>query len=205
MSDIDDECATQFRRIVRQIFDSWVSVDLIRSGQLGGANTDAKLEWLIDVVVEMMMSNKSAVDPEYIEEYLEIMFDNEFNVILEDGSSRSVSRLLSLGWDRCRAGETGLVSEMIDELGMRRARRPVGIDQIHRSSESSESSSENEESMDCSDANSKSLSSPETFAGCQTTAESSELSESEPVVSVGELVDEDGWTVVHARKRKQKK
>ncbi|OUC41211.1 STAT protein, DNA binding domain protein [Trichinella nativa] len=192
MSDIDDESATQFRRIVRQIFDSWVSVDLIRSGQLGGANTDAKLEWLIDVVVEMMMSNKSAVDPEYIEEYLEIMFDNEFNVILEDGSSRSVSRLLSLGWDRCRAGETGLVSEMIDELGMRRARRPVGIDQIHRSSESSESSSENEESMDCSDASNKGLSSPETFTGCQTTAESSEPSESEPVVSVGELVDEDG-------------
>ncbi|KRX36165.1 Signal transducer and activator of transcription 1 [Trichinella murrelli] len=191
MSDIDNESATQFRRIVRQIFDSWVSVDLIRSGQLGGANTDAKLEWLIDVVVEMMMSNKSAVDPEYIEEYLEIMFDNEFNVILEDGSSRSVSRLLSLGWDRCRAGETGLVSEMIDELGMRRARRPVGIDQIHRSSESSESSSENEESMDCSDASDKGLSSPETFTGCQTTAESSEPSESEPVVSVGELVDED--------------
>ncbi|KRZ36233.1 Signal transducer and activator of transcription 1 [Trichinella pseudospiralis] len=191
MSGTDDESAIQFRRIVRQIFDSWVSVDLIRSGQLGGTNTDEKLEWMIDVVVEMMISNKSAVDPEYIEEYLEIMFDNEFNMILEDGSSRSVSRLLSLGWDRCRAGETGLVSEMIDELGMRRARRPVGIDQIHRSSESSGSSSESEESMDCSDAYKKGLSSAETFTGCQTTAESSEPSESEPVVSVGELVDED--------------
>ncbi|CDW53063.1 Pre-rRNA-processing protein TSR2 homolog [Trichuris trichiura] len=134
---IPDMEASNFSEIVRSIFYCWPAVEYIRKCAAGGTDTEAKLEWMIEVVSERLARRSAVPQAQVLEEFICEIVDNEFDTLIEDGSVASVSDLLCSCRKMWNQGDMLGVKRLLDELEVRRKSRPTGIDQIHEGSSSS--------------------------------------------------------------------
>lgn len=95
-----------FKDGVAKIMDNWGGLGLAVEHQFGGPDSEEKHEWLKEVTADFMLDNGilslmssynmngdiviDDVDKEELEEYISVLMDQEFNTILEDGSTVKV-------------------------------------------------------------------------------------------------------------------
>lgn len=84
--------------IIRSVFSRWTALQIAVNHSMGGPESEAKYEAFIEAFGQYLTRNIrpassiSAIEQD-IQEYLDEVLDEEFNTILEDGSSNELARL----------------------------------------------------------------------------------------------------------------
>jgi pre-rRNA-processing protein TSR2 len=81
--------------IIRSVFSRWTALQLAVTHSMGGPESETKYEAFIEVFGEYLtrtIRSSSAIENE-IQEYLDEVLDEEFNTVLDDGSSLELAKL----------------------------------------------------------------------------------------------------------------
>lgn len=169
--------------IVRSIFSRWTALQLAVSHSMGGHQTDEKYEAFIDAFAQHLARNARpsvsvASIEQDIQDYLDEILDEEFNTVLDDGSSAELAQLFVRYLQLIQQGKLAEVQQEIQ--AQQAAARPVQMSIRNNHDDDSSST----------DSFSEGEADEEMREEPSTTTESKAQSMD---------VDEDGWTTVHRR------
>lgn len=87
----------------------WTTLRIAVKENWGGPDGSSKRTWLASVIVDVFEEQKPTPDDQYIEELLlQVMYD-EFETVIEDGSTEVVAGDIVRLWDEAQAGKEDLV------------------------------------------------------------------------------------------------
>jgi len=87
----------------------WPALQIAVQNGWGGPDSAQKRMWIASVIVDTFEEQPTPPDAEYIEEMLLQIMDDEFETIVEDGSSESVAKDITNLWKDIHLGDlTGL-------------------------------------------------------------------------------------------------
>jgi len=87
----------------------WPALQIAVQNGWGGPDSAQKRTWIASVIVDTFEVQPTPPDAEYIEEMLLQIMDDEFETIVEDGSSESVAKDIANLWKDIHLGDlTGL-------------------------------------------------------------------------------------------------
>lgn len=163
--------------VIQSVFSRWTALQLAVSQSMGGAESEPKYEAFIETFAEFLirntrsMSSISVLESE-IQEFLDDVLDDEFNTLLDDGSS---SELAHVFVRYVQLIQQGKLADVQQELHLQQPTSSLQMS-VRNTNEDESSSSESEDEM----ADEKPT----------TTTESR---------SQAMDVDEDGWVTVQRR------
>ncbi len=81
--------------IIRSIFSRWTALQLAVTHSMGGSESEVKYEAFIEAFGEYLTRTirPSSTNESDIQEYLDEVLDEEFNTVLDDGSSSELAQL----------------------------------------------------------------------------------------------------------------
>ncbi|CAF4194293.1 unnamed protein product [Rotaria socialis] len=134
--------------IVRSVFSRWTALQIAVSHSMGGHDSEAKYEAFIEAFGQYLVRNVrsssiSSLEQE-IQEYLDEILDEEFNTILDDGSSGELSKLFIRYIQLIQEGKLAVIQQELQ--AQQPAAAAVGMS-VRNGNEhdSSSSSSENDD------------------------------------------------------------
>ncbi|CAF2060602.1 unnamed protein product [Rotaria magnacalcarata] len=168
--------------IVRSVFSRWTALQIAVSHSMGGHDSEAKYEAFIDAFGQYLVRNvrspSISSSEQEIQEYLDEILDEEFNTILDDGSSGELSKLFIRYIQLIQEGKLAVIQQELQ--AQQPAAAAVGMSVQNGNEHDSSSSSENDD-----DDN-------------EIREEREEESINEPKSDAMD-VDEDGWVTVRRR------
>lgn len=84
---------SQFHAAVDAVLQNWTALQFAVSQGAGGAQSAAIAKWMVDATVQWFAENKD-LDSDEVEDFLLDIVNNEFNVLIDDGSVSDVSKLI---------------------------------------------------------------------------------------------------------------
>jgi pre-rRNA-processing protein TSR2 len=160
--------------IIRSVFSRWTALQLAVAHSMGGPESETKYEAFIEAFGEYLTRNIrstlviSAIESD-IQQYLDEILDEEFNTVLDDGSSYELSKLFVRYIHLILQGK---LNEIEQELQLQQSTSiQMSIRNKNDDDDESSSSSESENDM---------------------------IEEEKPKTQSMDI-DEDGWTTVHRR------
>jgi pre-rRNA-processing protein TSR2 len=164
--------------IIRSVFSRWTALQLAVSHSMGGLESEAKYEAFIEAFAQYLKRNIqpsiSSMEGD-IQEYLDEILDEEFNTVLDDGSSTELAQLFIRYIQLIQQGK---LADVQQELQLQHSMTPA-IQMSVRNKNEDESSSSSGDDEDENEMREE-----------QSTNESK---------SQAMDVDEEGWTTVHRR------
>jgi len=100
-----------FNTAVDAIFKNWSALQLAVSHGSGGPQSAAKAEWMIEVTENWFYENKE-LNPYEVTDFLEDIINQEFNLIINDGSSDEIGRLLCEYFVLCGSGSENVLAKI---------------------------------------------------------------------------------------------
>ena len=97
--------AGHFRTAVDAIFANWPGLQLVINQNSLGQPKQVVAQWLVDSTVQWFSENKDLEQYE-VEEFLDAVFDKEFNCLMQDGSSRDTAAMLCEFYTLCFSRRT---------------------------------------------------------------------------------------------------
>ena len=81
--------------IIRTVFSRWTALQLAVTHSMGGPESETKYEAFIQAFAEYLTNNlrPASTNDMEIQEYLDEILDEEFNTVLDDGSSYELAQL----------------------------------------------------------------------------------------------------------------
>ncbi|KAF9782068.1 Pre-rRNA-processing protein TSR2-domain-containing protein [Thelephora terrestris] len=160
----------------------WPALRIAVQNSWGGPDSSKKQTWMASVIVDAFEEQPTPPDAEYIEELLLQIMDDEFETVIEDGSTESVARDITTLWKDVQLGDlAGL--HRLEQQADANANRPV-VSQLGHS-----------EAMD--------TDSDEEEGDWESDEEDGPSSDPAPDLQIPE-VDEDGFTTVKGRHSKHR-
>jgi len=163
--------------IIRSVFSRWTALQLAVSHSMGGLESEAKYEAFIEAFAQYLKRNAqssiSSMEGD-IQEYLDEILDEEFNTVLDDGSSTELAQLFIRYIQLIQQGK---LADVQQELQFQHSITPAIQMSVRNKNEDESSSSSGDDDDD-------------EMREEQSTNESK---------SQAMDVDEDGWTTVHRR------
>jgi pre-rRNA-processing protein TSR2 len=89
-----------FRTAVEAILKNWTALQLAVSQHAAGGHSAAVANWMVDAVLQWFSENKD-LQPFEVSEFLEDILNQEFNVIIEDGSSDEIGTFICEFFSLC--------------------------------------------------------------------------------------------------------
>ena len=169
--------------IIRSVFSRWTALQLAVDHGMGGSDSQVKYEAFIDAFGQHLSRNVrpslsvSSMEQD-IQEYLDEILDEEFNTVLDDGSSTELAQLFIRYIQLIHQGK---LADVQQELQVQHAAAPAVQMSVRTKTEDGSSSSSEDDGDD---------DEPEMSEEPSTTTESK---------SQAMDVDEDGWMTVHRR------
>ena len=177
--------ATVLSPIIRSVFSRWTALQLAVSHSMGGPETEAKYEAFIEAFSQHLVRNlqpsvsASSIEQD-IQDYLDEILDEEFNTVLDDGSSLELAQLFTRYIQMIQQGK---LAEVQHEIQMQQAAaRPVEMSIRNREGDEASSSTDSESD----DGDQEEMREEPATNSSDTKPQSMD-------------VDEDGWTTVHRR------
>uniref|UniRef100_A0A914PGG2 Pre-rRNA-processing protein TSR2 homolog n=1 Tax=Panagrolaimus davidi TaxID=227884 RepID=A0A914PGG2_9BILA len=100
---------------VKRVFRSWPGYQMAIKHQLGGSSTNEIHEWLCEVTTEYVEQTPQ-LDRDTLAEWLDQIFDNEFQLILDDNSTDVFSNVILRGAKLLREGNVEEMKKQWDAL-----------------------------------------------------------------------------------------
>lgn len=167
-----------FHIAVDAIFKNWTGLQLAVRQGAAGPYSSAKGSWLVDATVQWFSENKN-LEVYEVEEFLEDILNQEFNLIVEDGSVNEVSKLVCEYFSHCNT--------LTEEEVVKRLKQLPKCDLSTCKVEDVDENDTNAEEEDHNNID---------------TREMMEVEENEK--ETPPLTDSDGWTVVPRKKSRNK-
>lgn len=179
---------TVLNPIIRSVFSRWTALQIAVSHSMGGPETDAKYEAFIEAFSQHLARNIrpsisiSSIEQD-IQEYLDEILDEEFNTVLDDGSSQELTQVFIRYIQLIQQGK---LAEVQHEIQLQETTaRPVQMSVRNKAGDDDSSSSDSGSDGDGND-------------------DDNEMREEQPTDNSESKtqsmdVDEDGWTTVHRR------
>ncbi len=89
-----------FRTAVDAIYKNWPALQLAVTQGAAGPQSAAIAEWMI-AATEQWFTENSGLIPSEVAEFLDSIMNNEFNVVIDDGSSDDVAKLICDFYSLC--------------------------------------------------------------------------------------------------------
>ncbi|MFH4983739.1 hypothetical protein AB6A40_010448 [Gnathostoma spinigerum] len=179
MSSCDMQNLSSFHEVVSSLLSSWTAYQLAVKLHFGGAETDEKSEWFVDVLTNFLEETKDIDSYELIDWLSEVLY-NEFDLIVEDGSTDFIadSLLKCQRWwkEECRENIILFLETLPSSCAVERAAMQSNGNASDDEEESSTESG-SEDNMDSSKSRNR-----------QKTGRQPRM-----------VTDEDGWTTVCPR------
>ncbi|CAF0941128.1 unnamed protein product [Didymodactylos carnosus] len=174
-------------QVIRAVFSRWTGLQLAISNGMGGPMSEMKYEAFISALEEYLMrtikchTSMSTSVAKDIQEYLDDVMDDEFNTVLDDGSSEELSIILLNYVNMINNGKITDVLCELDKQSQQATGVAMSVQNKNENNESSDSDSDDEDEEEKMDEN-------KNFNGQQknqTKTESMDLDEAN-----------DGWVTV---------
>lgn len=168
--------------IIRSVFSRWTALQIAVTHSMGGSQSEAKYEAFIEAFAQYLIRNVrpsmsiSSLGQD-IQEYFDEVLDEEFNTVIDDGSSQELSQLFLRYIQLIQQGK---LADVQQELQLQQASTPAVQLSVRNGNEDDSSSDEDDDGED----------NDNEMREEQSTNESKSQSMD---------VDEDGWTTVHRR------
>ncbi|XP_069604300.1 pre-rRNA-processing protein TSR2 homolog [Ranitomeya imitator] len=176
-----------FYEAVQAVLGSWPVLQIAVENGFGGPHVQEKAQWMVGAVYEYFHTN-SDLEQYEVEDTLQSILNEEFDIMVEDGSLPMIAQQLCMFYSQCRHGDTVSVKDKIAQLSQKKYNVKANVQEVRAAEDREESSSdESEEAMDC-----------ETSVTTTPTATTSTASGGQPEDGEPEA---DGWTVVHRKKK----
>lgn len=109
-----DVCEDAFRAGVAACLRSWSALKTAVEGGWGGSESIEKAEFLRDHLINYFASNNSGGSPDELEDHLAVYMEEEFSVVLEDGSERQIADVVWRLYGQCaRERRTALAEQLV--------------------------------------------------------------------------------------------
>jgi pre-rRNA-processing protein TSR2 len=108
----------------------WTTLRIAVQENWGGPNAGAKRTWLASVIVDAFEEEIPTPDDQYIEELLLQVMSDEFETVIEDGSTESVSQDIVKIWDETRVGRQDLVLKFEDLAERTKGKKPNAQEKV---------------------------------------------------------------------------
>jgi pre-rRNA-processing protein TSR2 len=172
--------------IIRSVFSRWTALQLAVTHSMGGPTSEAKYEAFIEALGRYLIrsirsSSSTSATEQDIQEYLDEIMDEEFNTVLDDGSSLELAQLFVRYIQLIQQGK---LVDIQQELQLQNSTAPsIQMSVRNKNEDDSTSSSDNDEGDE--------------------TGMNDEKSSNEPKPQAMD-VDEDEWVTVHRRGKGKK-
>ncbi|KTW25760.1 hypothetical protein T552_03373 [Pneumocystis carinii B80] len=100
----------------------WQVLSMAVSSCWGGTDSGEKRDWLCGVLCELV-ENTGLISVEEVEGVILQVMEDEFNVIVEDGSVEEVSRKILMLYEKCRVGEVREIEEWYERWKKKHVRQ----------------------------------------------------------------------------------
>nr|XP_055024095.1 pre-rRNA-processing protein TSR2 homolog [Misgurnus anguillicaudatus] len=177
-----------FTEAVRAILEAWSVLQIAVDNGFGGAYSQQKADWMVDVLQQYFHDNDDLQQCE-VEDFISDLMNNEFDTMVDDGSLPQVAQKVCLMYQLCDQGKLTEVREQISQLAQKKntgrakataVKTPAGDDD--------EEEDNDEEAMECDGAS-------------DGPSVSSTAAKQQPLPQVMNNDEEDdGWTVVCRKK-----
>lgn len=104
---------------------SWASLTIAVQNSWGGPHASEKRDWFAGQISDLLASTPDA-DVEYIEEFLNGVMNDNFDVHVDDGSTEEIAAKIVGLRKLCAQGNFGLVDEMYGKWQERQAKGGEG-------------------------------------------------------------------------------
>ena len=85
-----DNSNSLFYQCIQGMLKSWTALQLAVSQSFAGPHSKEKAQWLVGVI-ETFFNENADLEPYEVEEFIEEIMSNEFNIITEDDSIKQIS------------------------------------------------------------------------------------------------------------------
>lgn len=184
--------------IIRSVFSKWTALQISVSHSMGGPQTEEKYEAFIEAFGQFLAHNVRPSSPisvmeQEIQEYLDEVLDEEFNTVLEDGSSNELAKLFIRYIQLIHQGKLADVQQEIQaqQTTSRALQMSIRNNNEHESSSSSSSDIDEDDGNNNNNNNDNNRIREEPEPTNETKSDAMD-------------VDEDGWVTVHRRTGKKK-
>eukprot|EP00794_Sanderia_malayensis_P007163 gene7163-7970_t len=174
-----------FREAVRHSLECWPALHIAKQQRLGGDNVVEKLEWLLEMIVQVFHSNDH-VYPDELEDYISECLYNEFDMMVQDGTTQKLVETICRYSDLCVSGR---MAEVIEELRVPPPTIPNIVSQVNPDDNGSEDESDKQSAS---------------AHNSLVNATAMETDQSAPMETENASND-DGWEVVKKSRKKNNK
>jgi pre-rRNA-processing protein TSR2 len=183
----DEKQQANFELGVSMIIHSWEILEIAVANQWGGPNSNAKRDWVSDVVIDLFKSN--VVDIQLIEETILYAMQDEFDVNVEDDSSLPIADKIIKVYRQVALGDFSTVHAMYQQWTERQSQRAQRQNlhvHIHEDPENPDVSDDDDEDEDL-----------------ELQDSSMEIDMEEPQEPQGPIIDDDGFELVQKKGRRK--
>lgn len=172
--------------IIRSVFSRWTALQIAVAHSMGGPDTEAKYDAFIEAFGDYLTRNirpssSTSANESDIQEYLDEILDEEFNTVLEDGSSHELAQLFTRYIQLILQGK---LNEVQQELQVQQSiATPIQMSINNKNDDDDSSSSDSDDDM--------------------IEEEDEDVDKEKPKPQSMDM-DEDGWTTVHRRHPEKK-
>lgn len=182
-----------FRDAVSKLFQRWDVLHHAVESHFGGVHSREKAEWLPTVVVDFFARNAD-LEPSEVEHFISEIMDNEFDLVVEDGSLDRLSKQLCRCFAWARDKRDGELQDFLDKLP------PLPAPQTKKVVNDDDSESDDEEEAE-KDEKAKTEGGEPMEVDQDSGDKSQPKARNGPKPKSGPVVDEDGWTLVVGKKK----
>lgn len=97
---------------IRLVFASWTAMQLAVANELGGPDSAEKSQWMLEQITDLFSTKGAKIDVDDLIDFVGEMCENEFEMILEDGSLDAVCSMLYRLFNECIHGKTDCLCEL---------------------------------------------------------------------------------------------
>lgn len=185
--------------IIQSVFSRWTALQLAVAHSMGGSESEAKYHAFIDAFAQYLNRNIrpslsiSSMEQD-IQEYLDEILDEEFNTILDDGSSQELAQLFLRYMQLIHQGK---LADVQQELQVQHANTTPALQMSVRNADGDdddddESSSDDEEDNPIDNEMREEQEQPSTSTSNESKSQAMDI-------------DDEGWTTVHRHHGRGKK
>ncbi|KAI2806020.1 rRNA accumulation- protein [Blomia tropicalis] len=105
-----------FKRAISVTIENWPSFQIAVRDGMGGTDTPAKLEWMNGVIMQLFETNGENLMVQDVVDYVSEIIDNEFDTIIEDGSTEMICSSITAYYNHIRKGDLQFVMEKLESF-----------------------------------------------------------------------------------------
>ncbi|KAL4226146.1 rRNA accumulation-related protein [Mactra antiquata] len=105
----------RFCEAISRILNSWTVLKLAVNHGFGGADSQAKADWMV-YAIDQWFAENSNLETFEVEDFLEDVLSTEFDTIADDGSLPQIAKMICGFYRLCQEGNTAKIEEKLNEL-----------------------------------------------------------------------------------------